>query len=364
MTTTSISTMIFIGNLTSIDNDESDWDTDNAGAIAGTYNSYGDLEVVDINNFDTDNDGAIWDDEAGSSDYVTYSQGGSSYTDVPDATILYNAVVTEADGSQHTIEVVVVQMTNGDTFVGDMQNNGTLDNLTIRSIELTHPTATNAAGYNTHQTTSNTTVCFTHGTSIQTSHGAKRIELIKVGDKIETIDDGPQPVRWIGSMLLMKPDQSAPIHIATNALGPNTPSQDLLVSPHHRVLLRSHVAMRMFGKSEVLVAAKSLLKLDGVAQAPAWRPIRYWHMLFDRHQLIKSHGAVTESLLPAEQTMAILPKNSVNEIYELFPSLRGRCADEATLARPCPSTKQQRKLLSRHVKNQKSVQPDQPSTRV
>ena len=343
--------MIFIGTLTSIDTDESDWDTDNAEAIAGTYDSFDDLEVVDITNFDTNDDGAIYDDEAGSSDYVTYSQGGTSYTQVPDATVLYNAIVTEADGTQHTIEVVVVQMANGDTFVGDQQNNGTMDNLTIRSIELTNPTFTNAAGYNTYQTTSNTTVCFANGTYITTNKGDKLIETLSEGDLVATLDDGYQPIRWIGSMVVPCPNHLAPIQFATGSLGPNVPTKPLVVSPHHRILVRSLIAQRMFGKPEVLVAAKSLKTCSGVTTGLPFIPVKYWHMLFDRHQLVKSHGVVTESLLPAQQTMKMLPKASVDEILSIFPRLK-----PANPARFCPTGKLQRRMAERHARNKQPLQ--------
>ena len=71
MTIFNTSTMIFLGNPPPIDNDETDWDTDNAGGLAGIYNAFEDLQVIDITNHDVNEDGAIYDDEAGGQDFVT-----------------------------------------------------------------------------------------------------------------------------------------------------------------------------------------------------------------------------------------------------------------------------------------------------
>jgi len=357
MTTITTSTMIFVGNLATIDNDESDWDTDAASAIAGVYDSFDDLEVVDVVNHDTDDDGAIFDDEAGGSDYVSYSLGGTNYTDVPDASILYNATVTELDGTVHNVEVLIVQMTNGDTFVGDI---GNLDNLTIRSIELLNPTTTNAAGYYTHHTISNTAVCFAQGTCLDTTNGPCPIEKLRVGDMVGTLDHGPKPIRWIGSVRLPTPKHLAPITFAKGALGKNVPNRALTVSPQHRVLVKSKIAKRMFGRSEVLVAAKTLLGLPKVTQALPMLPVRYWHVLFDRHELVVAHDVVTETLLPARQTMRALPSASVEEILTLFPEL----SDDPEPVRLVPSPKQQTKIVARHFQNSKPIQEAYPSTLV
>lgn|GEM_PF-4767040 len=43
-----------------------------------------------------------------------------------------------------------------------------------------------------------------------------------------------------------------------------SPSQDLLVPPQHRVLVRSKIAQKMFGTNEILVAAKQLLAIEEI----------------------------------------------------------------------------------------------------
>ena len=108
--------------------------------------------------------------------------------------------------------------------------------------------------------------CFTRGTMILTDAGLRAIEDLAEGDLVMTRDNGLQPVRWIGSVEVPADRLAAapmlrPIRIAAGALGASTPAQDLLVSPQHRVLVRSRIAQRMFGTSEVMVPAIRLTVL-------------------------------------------------------------------------------------------------------
>lgn len=342
--------MIFIGNLPPIDNDESDWDTDNAASLNGTYTAFSDLQSVVITNYDVNEDGAIFDDEGGIADYVTYSHGGTSHTEVPDATITYFATVTEEDGTVHSIEVVVVQMTNGDVFVGDMQNLGNLDNLTIRSIELTAPNTTDAAGYNTYQSTSNTFVCYCAGTEIDTPDGPRRIETLRAGDTVLTKDAGSQSLIWVGSTRVNVQGAQGPIRIAADALGPGIPKRALYVSAQHRVMVRSKIAFRMFGTAEILLPAKRLLVMDGVTRPDATSSVRYWHLLCETHHLVRANGAWAETLLPAKMAMRALNATVRQATCPVLPTL-----PTGNTARVVPSGHAQRRFLERHQNNGRAL---------
>lgn len=98
------------------------------------------------------------------------------------------------------------------------------------------------------------------------------------------MDNGYQPVRWIGARQLTAAELAdgphlRPIRIRAGALGAGYPETDLTVSPQHRILLRSKVAQRMFGTSEVLVAAKQLLAVTGVDICNDAQGVEYWHFL-------------------------------------------------------------------------------------
>ncbi|CAM3196501.1 Hint domain-containing protein [Paracoccus aminovorans] len=201
--------------------------------------------------------------------------------------------------------------------------------------------------------------CFVAGTLIETKDGLVSVEDLKLGDLIATRDNGYQPIRWIGSVklspaALATQPKLRPIRIKAGALGDNTPSSDLLVSPQHRVLVRSKVALKMFGALEVLVAAKQLLQIEGVDVAADMESVEYFHFLFDRHEVVHSNGAATESLYTGAQALKSVGKAAREEIFALFPQLRD--ADfTPEPARPMPSGRKARKLANRHLQHDRAM---------
>lgn len=200
--------------------------------------------------------------------------------------------------------------------------------------------------------------CFTEGTLIQTATGARPVETLRPGDAIMTRDHGLQQLRWIGGVALdarqldLQPNLH-PILIAREALGPNLPARDLLVSPQHRILLRSAIAARMFGAEQVLVAARHLTALPGIRALRPTAGIRYLHLLFDRHQLVLSNGIWSESLLTGPQALLGLSASARREIRALLPDLPA--APEA--ARRLTTGRQGRKLIERHLRNDRAFLP-------
>lgn len=196
-------------------------------------------------------------------------------------------------------------------------------------------------------------VCFGADALIDTARGPVRAGDLATGDRVRTRDDGMQPIRWIGRQsvdagrLALHP-QLRPIRIRAGALGDGTPSEDLILSPQHRVLVRSRIAERMFGTAEVLVAAKQLCQLDGIDIALDLDAISYVHFMFDRHQIVFSNGAQTESLLAGPEALRSVGTAARAEILALFPELAQR---PAAAARPLASGRMGRKLAVRHMQN-------------
>lgn len=172
--------------------------------------------------------------------------------------------------------------------------------------------------------------CFATGTLIETATGPCPVESIRPGDQVLTRDHGHQPVRWAGGAhvsvagLELRPNLR-PIRIRAGALGHAVPARDLLVSPQHRVLIRSRISHRLFQDAEVMVAAKHLVGLPGISVAGLAGGVTYHHLLFDRHEAILSDGCWTESLYTGPQALLSLPATARREILALFPEL-GSCA--------------------------------------
>ena len=159
--------------------------------------------------------------------------------------------------------------------------------------------------------------CFVAGTMIATPDGERPAETLQPGDLVLTQDDGPQPLRWIGTRQVEATGDFAPIHIRANTFGVH---RDLLVSPLHRVLIRDNLAELLFGEAEVLVAARDLVNDRSVCRK-AGGQVTYVHLLFDRHQVVFSEGLETESFLPGPQTTKSFEREVVEEICAIFPEI-------------------------------------------
>jgi hypothetical protein len=203
-------------------------------------------------------------------------------------------------------------------------------------------------------------ICFSAGTLIQTDRGARRVEDLRPGDGVVTLDRGVQPLRWAGSRLLSGEELSAnphlcPIRIAAGALGPGLPERELIVSPQHRLLLRSAVAQRMFGSAEVLAAARHLLGVPGVEVLDP-PEVAYFHLLFDAHEIIFANGAPAESLHVDAEAMRALSPAALAEIAAILPDcppLAGR--SPLPLVRTNPRGRRLRAMTDRHLRNRKPL---------
>lgn len=166
--------------------------------------------------------------------------------------------------------------------------------------------------------------CFTAGTLVETPSGPRPVESLQPGDLVVTLDDGPQPVRWVGQRQLGLADLVAdptlqPVEIGAHAFGPNVPDRAIRVSPQHRVLFGGAVCELHFGADEVLVPAIQLVEQRHVSQRLA--PVTYVHIMFDRHQIVKTHGMWSESYQPGERTLDGMPDLQREELLRLFPEL-------------------------------------------
>lgn len=163
--------------------------------------------------------------------------------------------------------------------------------------------------------------CFTLGTLIQTVKGLVPVEELSAGDLVMTLDRGPQPLRWIGTSTRTATGRDAPVAIAQGLLGAHSA---LELSPQHRILFASPVASIHFGSSEVLVKAKDLISVDGVRRREDGRPVTYFHLLFDQHEIINGNGLWSESYQAGAASMRGFDPDSHSELLRLFPLLAVR----------------------------------------
>ncbi len=175
-----------------------------------------------------------------------------------------------------------------------------------------------------------TCVCFARGTMIRMADGSEKpVEALVEGDLVQTRDNGPQPVRWVGGRVAPAHGHLAPIVITGGTLGNHS---DLIVSPQHRLLISDWRAEVMLGSLEVLVKARDLVNDDTIYRREGG-VVEYFHILFDNHEIIYSEGIPSESLHINRTTLDSLAAESRAEIIELFPELENRPQVSAVASR-------------------------------
>lgn len=169
--------------------------------------------------------------------------------------------------------------------------------------------------------------CFTEGTMIRTPGGERAIETLQVGDLVETLDHGPQPIRWIGSRSVAGRGRHAPIRFAPGTIGNDRPVK---VSPQHRVLLSGWRCELLFHAPEVLCAARHLCDGDRIHAAPCDQ-VTYIHLMFERHEIVFCENAPMESFFAGNHILQA-DHACYDELIGIFPEIAD--GDSIAPARP------------------------------
>lgn len=201
--------------------------------------------------------------------------------------------------------------------------------------------------------TINGVICFLAGTLIDTPDGPRAIETLAPGDMVLTLDGPPQPVRWIGQRDVTRAERDAdprlhPVRITAGSLGDGQPARDLLVSRQHRMLVRSPVVQQMFGAPEALVPAIKLTGFPGIHVDETVRKVEYFHLLFDRHEVIMAECALAESLFTGPEALKTLTPATRAALMAMHPDLGAPGHDPAP-ARILPNGPDLRSLIARLI---------------
>ena len=313
--------VISLGVLSDIDTTEGNNTAEGASNLVGmTFGSAGNALVNDfVTMSSVGSPGSYYDMDNSPSEQFSIN-GGAPQTF--DGTAIYNATITYIDGTTATITAVVLQDVNGNTYLApEFSANAdqtALEAGAIRSISLDSLAGNNYSGLTSSRETWNYVTCFVRGTKIETASGPVAVEHLNKGDLIRTVDNGLQPLRWIGQRAVPAENAFAPILIRKGALG-NT--EDLRVSPQHRILLSGWRAEIHLGMPEVLVPAKSLINGETILREIGGE-VEYFHIMFDCHELVYAAGIESESFHPGETGWNALTDASREEILTLFPELR------------------------------------------
>ncbi len=250
-----------------------------------------------ITDFNTGNSGTLRDGDATNNDFIDlgafYDNMDELRADFADDNVLNQSNTTTLDGA-------AVDYTDNAQFGSD-------DSLTFQGVDQSGFTADNTG-----------VVCFSAGTRILTPRGEIPVERLRVGDLVTTADNGPQPLLWsamrhLGPEELAATPQNKPVEIAAGAFGNDRP---LIVSPQHGVLLT-------LDGEQLLARAVHLARLDGhaVRQRRDCRTVTYWHLFFERHEIVFSNGLATESYYPGPHAIANLAPSARSNLALLLPQI-------------------------------------------
>ena len=305
--------------------------TDDANDVI-TWTGGGQILLRDFGLGDT---GSLTDGDQTNNDFIDLSAFYSGYTEM-------RADLADDNRLNHS--------------VGDFSDNTAISGYIIfqNSSGANYMSATDLTYDNTNVT------CFSADVRVLTMAGERRVGDIEKGEFVLTMDHGYRPVRWVGRRFVSQQELDAnphlhPIRITKGALGNNTPCRDLIVSPQHRIYVRSTIIQRMTGQAEGLVAAKHLLGIQGVEIAYNMAEITYVHIMFDDHEVIYSEGAASESFYTGAVAMNALDQAARREIIELFPELAQDDCPPPTPARPLLPGRIGRKIAARHGMNSKPL---------
>lgn len=169
-------------------------------------------------------------------------------------------------------------------------------------------------------------ICFTAGSRIRTQDGERLVESLRPGDYVQTQDNGPQEIAWIGhrritgARLIALPELR-PIRMRANAIGQDTPTGDLLVSPDHRLLYRGAAARALYNEDEVLVTARDLINDRSIFVDHTVREVTYIHLMFADHQILWANGVPTESFHPGNTSLEMIVPDQRAALINSFPDL-------------------------------------------
>ncbi|OOY25564.1 hypothetical protein BMI91_03920 [Thioclava sediminum] len=159
--------------------------------------------------------------------------------------------------------------------------------------------------------------CFTEGTRLATPRGSRRVETLKPGDLVTTLDDAPQPVLWharrrFGAAALAADPRLCPVRLRPGAFGNRAA---LVLSGQHCIwvpegqgaLARArHLAATGWGGARVMRGC---------------REVTYHHLLLPRHALVNAEGAWVESFWPGPQALRALTPSDLTDLLRAHPAL-------------------------------------------
>ena len=159
---------------------------------------------------------------------------------------------------------------------------------------------------------------FGRGLLLTTPEGPCAVEDLIPGMAVETLEYGPLPVLWIGSMQVIpnvpadQPEQSRLVRIMADRFGIGRPVVDMILGPGARLL-------RGEGADAAYVPVADMVDGDGVFQLTPPAPTRVFHICLPRHATLLAEGLHLESYHPRGCKAELLGPDMLRVFLNMFP---------------------------------------------
>ena len=154
--------------------------------------------------------------------------------------------LTGISGAYASLNPTDLTLFNGEVIFSGLDSNGLLNLwLTNGTAAGTHE-ITGVGGADSYYGVSPSFMtvipCYCPGTLIRTKYGQKKVEELKIGDKLMTSSGEERPIKWIGRRsysrrFVMGRRDILPVCIKAGALDDDVPKRDLWISPNHAMYL-------------------------------------------------------------------------------------------------------------------------------
>ena len=208
-------------------------------------------------------------------------------------------------------------------------------------------------GGNTYYAQSNTNsgtipACYAPGTLIETPDGTRKVEDLQIGDSVLCRNGLSHIIRWVwsGTQALdaVSVDEK-PVLISKDALGPEMPKKDMVVSGQHRIVAGVDGQLDTLFKTPCMVPAKALTSLPGIRFMAGKSAMTWHHVLCDAHITIAANGALSETLLLGPQILRGLDRMQAKTLrFNVGASLTAIIQQAPAL--PCLSVREARHILN------------------
>jgi hypothetical protein len=159
------------------------------------------------------------------------------------------------------------------------------------------------------------------GLLIDTSDGPCAVEDLTPGMMIETMEYGPLPVLWIGSMQIIpnlpvdRPELASLVRIMADRFGIGRPVVDMILGPSARILTGDD-------DTALYTPAHDMVDGDGVFQLTPPAPTRVYHLVLPRHATVLAGGLRLESYHPGRYKSELLGPELLRVFLTLFPQFQ------------------------------------------